>query len=326
MRSPRFLLTGLAGLLVGASFAGLVGCRKAESVAAVPLRVAIDLWPGYYPLVIAQEKGYLAAEGVAVDLSIPQDTHRMIAEFAANELDLICVSMGDIVLTTRVRPDIRMILCSDESAGGDQLLAVAAEGEGRSYRGSRIGTTLGGFGELFVRRFLAREDLRRDEVVMIDADAADVVGMLERGELDIGHTWEPYAGQARAKGFVPVFTSLDTPGAILDGLITHDTVLRRREAEVRGLVRAWFQAVDWWRANEAEGCALVEAKLGLEPGSVSLEGIHLLDREENLQVFDLTALQGLRRATEDYVEFFVSRGLLGHRVLPQELLSPQFLE
>lgn len=309
-----------------ASVVGLAGCRKAEPAAVAPLRVAIDLWPGYYPLVIAEEKGYLAAEGVAVDLTIPQDTHRMIAEFAANQLDLICVSMGDIVLTTRVRPDIRMILCSDESAGGDQLLARVELAGGQNLVGARIGTTLGGFGELFVRRFLAREDLRRDDVVMIDADAAEVPGMLERGELDIGHTWEPYAGQARAMGFVPVFTSLDTPGAILDGLITHDTVLRRREAEVRGLVRAWFKAVDWWREHEAEGCALVEARLKLEPGSVSLEGIHLLDREENQRVFDLTALQGLRRATEDYVEFFVSRGLLGHRILPQELLSPQFLE
>ncbi len=308
------------------SFGGLGGCRPGEREGPPPLRVAIDLWPGYYPLVIAQENGYLAAEGVVVDLSIPQDTHRMIAEFAANQLDLICVSMGDIVLTTRVRPDIRMILCSDESAGGDQLLISADLAEGRDLGGARIGTTLGGFGELFVRRFLAREGLRRDEVVMIDADAADVPGMLERGELDIGHTWEPYAGQARARGFVPVFTSLDTPGAILDGLITHDTVLRRREAEVRGLVRAWFKAVDWWREHEAEGCALVEAKLELEPGSVSLAGIHLLDREENQQVFDLTARQGLRRATEDYVEFFVSRGLLGHRIVPQELLSPQFLE
>ncbi len=289
--------------------------------------MAIDLWPGYYPLVIAQARGYLEEEGVAVDLRIPQDTHRMIAEFAAKEHDLICVSMGDVVLTTRVQPDIRMILCSDESAGGDQLLARNAATAAGDFRGARIGTTLGGFGELFVRRFLQREGLRPDDVMVINADGAQVQGMLRRGELDLGHTWEPYAGQARAEGFVPVFTSLETPGMILDGLITHQSVIRLRAAEVQGLVRAWFRGVEWWRGHEQEGCALVEKQLGLAPGSVSLAGIRLLGWEENRRVFDRQADTGtLPRAIGEYVEFFVSRGLLGHRLRPEELLDSRFIQ
>lgn len=325
---PRWTSVPICRWVAAGLMAGLIGgCRPAPLPEVKPLRVAIDLWPGYYPLVIAQAQGYLAAEGVTVELRLPEDTHRMIAEFAANEHDLICVSLGDVVLTTRVQPDIRMILCSDESAGGDQLLARPGPAGPRDFRGCRIGTTLGGFGELFVRRFLESRGLQPDEVTIINVDAAQVPEMLQRGELDLGHTWEPYAEKARSMGFAPVFTSLETPGAILDGLIAHESVIKLRQAEVQGLVRAWFRGVEWWRAHEAAGNALVEARLKLEPGGVSLRGIRLLGREDNRRVFNPGTPEGsLSQATQDFVEFFVSRGLLGRRLKPEELLDARFIE
>eukprot|EP01031_Cornospumella_fuschlensis_P007690 gene7690-9519_t len=109
------LLAALAcGLL--ATFAA---CRQATTPPPPvrPLRVGLDVWAGYYPLVLADAKGFLAAEKVTVDIQFPQDTQRMIAEFAARQYDLIGVSLADIILTTRVHPQLRLILQSDESVG-----------------------------------------------------------------------------------------------------------------------------------------------------------------------------------------------------------------
>ena len=313
----------LAACAVLALFAS---CKPGEP-RSEPLRVGLDQWAGFYPLVLADELGYLREAGVRVEVQFPQDTHRMIADFAGGRFDLICVSLADVVITTRVSPDIRMILCSDESAGGDQILGKGPLHENSQIRGKRIGTTVGGFGEIFVRRFLESHGLSPNEVIIVNTDAAAVPELLERGEIDIGHTWEPYAGLARAKGWSLWFSSAQTPGLILDGLIAHKRLIDGRKNEMRGLVDAWFRAVDWWRVHPEEGNKLIERRLGLKEGTAAPIGIRLLDRDENRRAFARTSeSDGLFGACRTYVEFFVSRGMLGTRPKPDDLLDSEFVE
>jgi len=318
------------GVAVGLALAALTlsGCRPdpAPAPANPPLRVGIDLWAGYYPLVIAAERGWLREENVAVDVQVPGDTHRMIADFAASQYDLIGVSLADVVLATRVNPDMRMILNSDESAGADLILGAQPLLLPAQLHGKRIGTTLGGFGELFVRQFLEQEGLRPEEVLLVNADAANVPDLLKRGEIDVGHTWEPYAAQARAAGFQVWFSSTQTPGLIVDGLVARGTVIRERGPELRGLVRAWFRAVAWWKAHPAEGSALVERRLRLPAGSVSWQGIRLLDQADNRRAFAQRPPGTLRLASARYVEFFISHGTLSERLPPEALLDGSFVD
>ena len=327
MPSPGRTFPSLAAaLLLGALFLA-TGCRPSSPAPTrgPPLRVGLDLWAGYYPLVIADARGFLAAENVAVDLRFPQDTHRMIAEFAARQHDLICVSAGDVILTTRVDPNLRLILQSDESTGGDAILARAPLTPAQ-LKGKRIGTALGGFGEFFVRQFLDHLGVAPGDVILVNADATTVTGLLASGEIDLGHTWEPYAAQARAAGYQELFSSRETPGLIFDGVIAHTSLIEKRPRELQGLVRAWFRAVEWWKTHEAEGNALVEQRLKLAPGSVSLKGIRLLDQADNRRSFGPDVNGGpLGSALRRQVDFFINRGVLGRRVTPAELLDPRFI-
>jgi NitT/TauT family transport system substrate-binding protein len=305
---------------------GLTSCRPGVETNRAPLRVGIDLWAGYYPLILADELGYLQARNVRIDLTVPGDTHKMVADFAARNYDLICVSLADIILTTRVQSDIRMILASDESAGGDQLLARSPIRAAADLRGRRIGTALGGFGEIFVRHYLDRYGVHPDEVTLVNVDATATQQLLQRGEIDIGHTWEPHATAARAAGFQAVFSSRDTPGLILDGMVTHLGTIEQRRDDLHALVQEWFRALEWWRAHPAEGNALIERRLKLAPGAVSTEGIHLLNQKDNLISFSGDADQCcLHQAVHEYVEFFVARGELSRRLKATELLDARFI-
>ncbi len=324
-RRHTFIRFGLVGCCVVFGFL-ILSCRPAPPTSGKPLRVGIDLWAGYYPLVLADELGYLKSEGVALELQAPQDTHRMVADFAAHKHDLICVALGDIVLATRVEPDLRLILCSDESAGADQVLGHGELRDASQIRGKRIGTTAGGFGELLVRRFLDRHGVRTNEVSLVTADAAAVPQLLKKGELDIGHTWEPYAAEARRDGATTWFTSAETPGLILDGMVARGDVIRERRAEVQGLVRAWFRALDWWRAHPTEGNNLIARRMKIALETISLDGIRLHDRADNRKLFSPTASPSLKAATSEFVEFFITRGTLGRRLTPEDLLDPQFIE
>jgi NitT/TauT family transport system substrate-binding protein len=294
----------------------LAGCGPPEhspASVASPLRIGIDLWAGYYPLILADELGYLEQHGVRIDISIPKNTDRMLAEFAANQLDAVAVSFADVVTLTRVAPDLRLVLVSDESCGGDMILSRTAARSAEELRGKRIGTNLGGFGELFVRRFLRHHGLAPTDAAIVGCDAADAAVMLAKGELDLAHTWDPYASQAIAQGAVKVFSSADTPGLILDGLVVRGSVLRDRRDELRRLTVAWFQAVDWWRAHREEGARRIEARLGLTAGEALPKGLRLLEAPENRRLMQGGDKAPLCAVADSYIDFFVARGLLTRR-------------
>jgi len=301
------------------------GCWREETSKRLNLRVGMDLWPGYYPLVIAQECGFTSEEGLDLKLSTSSDTRSMIADYTAGRYEAVCLSLGDVLLLTHSRPGTRVLLFTDESAGGDQLLSFKALPGLEGLRGMKIGTNLDGFGEVFIRRFLATHGLGPDDVVLINTDASLVPSMLERGTIDMGHTWEPYAEQVRARGGQVWFTSKDTPGLVLDCLVVDDALLRNRRREMQGLVRAWCRAVDWWQLHREEGNSIVERRLKLPANSVRAHGIKLLGRGDN-QRLQGTGTGNMESAVDEHMDYFVRKGMSVRRVPAAELVDREILQ
>ena len=126
--SARMWLNG-AGVrccLVAAPSASQL-CTRPEVAPASherPLQIAIDLWTGYYPALLAEQLGYFRAEGVAVELSIPEDTDQLLVDFAAGSLDGIGSSSADTINVVEANPDARIILFSDLSSGANMVLGM----------------------------------------------------------------------------------------------------------------------------------------------------------------------------------------------------------
>lgn len=288
------------------------------------LRLGMDLWAGYFPAVIAEGDGLMAAEGVDLEVVATRDTNGLIAEFAAGHYDLIAVSLGDAITLSKSRPDLVVLLVADESAGGDQLLRGPSAGADAAAP-PRFGTNLGGFGELFIRAWLEREGIAPGDVVWANVDASDVPAALAEGRIDFGHTWQPYAGEAVAAGATPVFSSADTPGLILDVVLATRAGLERDPEAFRGFVRAWFSAERRWRADPAAGNALAAAALGLDPATVSLDGVKLYSLEDNRHAMAGGADSPLASLIERYAAFFVERGSLSTPPDPTTMLAPALL-
>lgn len=323
-------------LLVSGALA-LLGCTPEEggtpSATAPPtapaegpaLRLAIDQWPGYYPAALADDLGYFTEAGVQVTLDLPGDTDRMLGAFAGGQYDLIGVALGDLITLSRNRPDVAVLLVSDESAGGDALLARAGFEVGTAPV-VRIGTNLGGFGELFVRELLPRLPLPLERVEWINVDAAAVPKALQDGSIDLGHSWEPYVSAAVSEGAQRLLSSADTPGLIPDVIAASRSLAETRSAELQAFNRAWFRAVDWWLAHPQEAQARIEARLKLPAGSVSLAGIELQTAADNRRLIGTADVPGTLPATIDrYSGFFVTRGRLVAPVQATQMLLPAAL-
>ncbi len=288
-----------------------------------PLRFGMDVWPGYFPALIARDRGLMAANGVDLEVVPARDTNALMAEFAAGRYDLIAVSLGDAITLSRSRPDVMVLLVADESAGGDQLLA--RPGADLDARPLRLGTNLGGFGELFVRRWLEMRRIDPAHVTWTNVDASEVPVALERGAIDLGHTWKPYASSAAAKGATPVFTSADTPGLILDVVLTTRESMQRHPEALRGFVRAWFDAVEAWRRDPDAGRAAAMPVFGPAGATASLAGIHLYDLADNRQAMAGGAEAPLARLIDTYAGFFLDQGALAMPPVAEVMFDPTVL-
>ena len=327
-RHPRCLRwRGLALLL--ATAVGLAACGGRGGPAAQPrppLRFGFDLWPGYYPALIADGKGFFSAAGVAVEPIHPEQTDTMMADFTAGKYDAIGIALGDLVSLTQSDADFSIVLVSDESAGGDAVVALRGIPAVADLRGKRIGVNKGGFAELFVTTMLAEQGLTPADVTLVDMDAAELPARLAAGEVQAGHTWEPYLTQIVDQGGTVLFSSAQTPGLIPDVIAFRGQVIRERPDDVRAFVKAWGQAVDFWLDQREEGTAIAAAALKIPPESISLKGIRLLTLADNQALFQPgQTTASLEHTTRLYVDFYTSNGTIRRPPDLARLLNRSFL-
>ncbi|MEN9360370.1 MAG: hypothetical protein RL095_1905 [Verrucomicrobiota bacterium] len=297
--------------------------EKAQPEAVVakpqsPLRIGMDLWAGFYPLILADELGYLKEGGVQVQITIPSDTSGMVRDFTSKRLDGICCSLADVVIATRDAPDLHMTLFSDISEGGDHLIARPGLAADAPLKGLRFSTHTGSFGELFIDDFLKKKGLNFKDVNLLHVDAADAPGMLKSGKVDVVHTWSPYTENAVAAGGRVIATTAECPGLICDGLILRSESLQVRKSDWRHLHASWYRAQKWWIQNPDAGKRLIherlqrmaaasgDPRLTIKPEEISTAGIRLITLDEaRLAMKDDGSLES---TCQLYIEHFKATG------------------
>lgn len=299
-----------------------------KSIAST-IRVGIDLWPGYYPIVLAKHLGLFKKQGLNVNIVLPESTDNMLGQFTNGELDMVCVAMGDAFSLYKKDTGLRIVMITDESSGGDALLAkndLKSISE-INLKGKRIGTNLQGFGELFINHFLKQKKIDPSAVTLIHQEAANALNTLQSGEADIVHTWEPYVTEIQSfnTGRV-VFDSGQTPGLIPDALLANGNFIKNNPDDLKKFISAWLEASAWWLNHLQAGNAIIESEMVMMPNSVNLKGVKLYKLQDNLSVFepkdDMTSLYYV---TNLYIKFFEKKGVIKKGFKADNILDSSFL-
>ena len=306
---------------------------------AQDINVGIDLWPGYYPIVLAKHLGYFKKRGLNVNFVLPESTDNMLGQFTDGKLDMVCVAMGDAFSLYKQDPGLRVVMITDESSGGDALLAKRRSGKNEqgkirqtdfdftSLRGKKIGTNLEGFGELFINTFLKEKGVDPKSIKLVHQEAAGALTALQSGKVDIVHTWEPYVTEIQSFNLGDIiFDSSKTPGLIPDALLANGNFIKDRPKDLALFIQAWLEASDWWRNNLKEGNAIIESEMVMMPDSVSLDGVKLYGLESNVNAFKPSNdMSSLFYVTQLYIDFFVSKGLIDPSFKPDQIIDGKFL-
>ena len=299
---------------------------KAPVVAKPPLRVAWSLWPGYYPMAIAAEKGFFAKHGVEVEPVLYNVYSNQLPDLASGMVDGAAIILSD-TLFDALSNSINVVMVLDHSAGADQVVAAPGINSPADLRGKRIGvqsTAVGG--TLLIRRMLEQNNISISEVTLVSV-APEQVPQAIPSQIDAGYTYEPFSSQARAAGDKVIFSSADAPGVIVDVLTFRREVVQQRPEDVKAFIAAWQEALQYWKDNPAEGNAIIAKATGMQPEEISSEGVQLFDLAANRQAYTQgTDATSLYFTTQTELDFLINTGDITNPVKISELLNPSFLQ
>lgn len=312
------------------SFLLVTACKNITTVTShqdsPPLRISYIRWPGFFPLIIAQEKGFFTQQGVKVNSVYVENYVTSLSDFSAGQYDGITIALGSLMSIIESNPDARVVLVTDQSAGGDAVVGKSALNI-VDLKGKRIGTKIGDFGELLVIKMLENNGLTTDDVTLVNTEAEAVPARLKSGDIQAGQTWDPYISEAVKAGAKVLFSTKDTPGLIPGVIVFNNKVISERSNDIQAFVQSWFQAIDYWQANPEESNKLIAKKLNIKPEEVSLEGLELFSRQDNLKAMTPgKTTESLHYTAKLYADYYIRTGGLSTAPDIENLIVPSFVQ
>lgn len=311
-------------------FLGL-GCDSNDpKVVHPPLRIAINVWPGYAHAFIAAKKGFFTNNGVAVNLQLNKEQSQSVEQYKRGELDGLFDVFTNTVIGMAEGLHAKVVYVADYSQSGDVIigrseLASMADLKGKTVSFEQVNT----FSHIYVLKALTDHDLNESMVRFEIVSPQKVLDALEQGQIDAGHTWEPITSQALAKGYKILSRAGDIPGIITDVLAFKPEVIAQRPQEVQAVVKSMFAAQAFIATNQEEAVAIMAEAVGMsrEEMSSGLSGVFQPDLQTNIAAMTQSqSPTSLYNSGKFIVNFLLGRGQLNEELDLSKVIDARFVQ
>jgi NitT/TauT family transport system substrate-binding protein len=324
-------MKGVLSLLALILVFGLLaeGCTPKKGKEKTPIKIAINVWPGYAHAFIAQEKGIFKKHGVDVELIFKKDITESTQLYKNNEVDGIFNVFPDIINMNAQGIRAKVVYIADYSDTGDVIIGkpkfrFLANLKGRKVSFEGINT----FSHIFVLKSLEKVGLKESEVQFEIIPALDVLNSLEKGRIDAGHAWEPITSQALQKGYKILAKAGDIPGIITDVLAFNAKVVKERPDDIQRIVKSILEAKDFIYSNRDEALEIMSRAEGMskEEMGKGIDGVRQLDLKENIKEMQKSKeMISLYGSGKMIVDFYLNRGQLSQLPDLDEIIEPKFV-
>lgn len=296
----------------------MLGCDNAQYP---PLKIGTNVWPGYEPLYLARELGYLDREqGQLVELLSASE---VIRAYRNGALDVAALTLDELLLLREGGIAAQVLLITDTSYGADAIIARTATTVA-ALKGLRIGVETNALGAYMLSRALGRGGLTTSDVEIVSLEANQHEEAFLRGRVDAVVTFEPVRSRLLESGGVEVFNSRTIPDEVIDLLVVRPEIVENRPEQLAQLLDIWFRSVDYLGAQPAKAHSVMSTRLRLTPEQVSqaLAGIRIPDRQRN-QVLMYKEPSMLLQQAKRMNEVMNTRHLISGPVDLNDLFVPQ---
>lgn len=248
------------------------------------LRIASSIWPGYEPLYLARDLGYLDTSKVSL-FELPSADISM-ESFRNHSTDLATLTLDEVLELLHDGVQMKILQVLDISNGGDAVMASPNIKTLADLKGKRISIVNIPLGLYMLNRLLDKAGLKRADVEVFPMSDSKQVDFYERGKVDVVITFDPIKTQLAGKGMHILFDSSDIPNEIFDLLVVHDGIYQRRRAEICDVVKQWHRALDYMQHNKQDAASRISQRLGINVADYEpmMTGLILPGPSENQQL------------------------------------------
>jgi hypothetical protein len=213
-------------------------------------------------------------------------------------------TMDSMVLARAGELPIKVVAFSNMSYGLDKMVVTEDIKSVTDFKGKSYGADYGFLNHMWMLLTLRRDGIAFDELTHVTMLPQESAAAFASGGIDIDVNYDPFAAQSLQRAGSYVFKSSLTDrtwerGLISDAIACNENWLKEQPETAKELLRAWFEAVNWWNENPDEGNDVIAKGLDWPVSDVRLNqhGAIMLNLEQNLGAF----------------------GIAGHRPLCQDL-------
>ncbi len=312
-----FLVLILVVLLVN-------GCAPKSA----PIRIAISVWAGVEPAELAAQLGYYEKHGVDVEMVRFSAYSDSLEALRDGNVDAGMHTLDDSLRNMSVGKDVRVVLLTDYSFGGDGLVTRAGIETLPDLRNSRIGVEIGTVGHLSVLKILEKTGIDISEVTLISIPAWEIQQAILDGEIDAGVTWEPYlTDTAEMIGGNVLITSREYPETIITTMTFDTDVVESRPEDVEKIVSAYFDAVEYIKQHPQEAFTIMGQAEGIsaEDFSSHVDGLKYLDLQSNVELYGTDSNGRIFTTAQEISQFLIDNQVIKNLPDVHQMLDSRFI-
>jgi NitT/TauT family transport system substrate-binding protein len=319
-----------SGLAI-ASLAAVTSCQPAnKSETSSPLKLGMNLWAGFMPWQVAQDKGLFKSNGLSADLVWFPVLSDQLAAFNAEKLDVAGMTMSDFLNGVAAGLQTKVIAITDVSLGADAIVVSPAIKSIKDIAGKSASIEVGTIGHMLFLKALEQGGVPADQVQIVNQTADAAIAALIAGKTEVVYAYEPFVSQAvqSGKGKV-IFSSRDVPGLVPDLLVAHEKVVNQQSESVQRLLDVWYKTLDYRKAhlNEVLPIEAKQAGVSVPDYQTLLKGFKWLTPQDCLKALQPgnTAASAIY-ASEVVADFMLKQKLISSKPASfTSFIDPRFI-
>lgn len=276
-----------------------------------PLLIGTNVWPGYEPLYLARELGYL--DNSKIKLLEYNSASQGIRNYRNNLINAAALTLDEVLLLNNSGIDTRVVLVMDISNGGDVIVSKSDIKSFEKLKGRKIGVEKSALGAYTLARALELNNLSLNDIQTVNIDVSQHESEFDKGNIDAVVTFDPVRSKLLAKGGNIVFDSTQIPGEIVDVLIVRGDYIDDNPEIVRNLIKAWFKALEYMNTKPEEAYRIMSSRmnLSLKETRDSYNGLVLPNINiNNSMLFDSSSPNNLLKTSEKLTKIMKSQNIL----------------
>jgi len=272
---------------------GALGALMAVSASgAEKVGIAIISFSPYAPWYIVEERGL--AEGIDLEVQIIEDITAKNAAITTGTVQCMLNTLDSVVVARAADVPLKVVAIPAMSYGLDEMVVSEDIHSVEDFPGKSFGADYAFLNHMWMLLTLKRAGIPLDALthkIMLPQDSA---AAFVSGALDIDVNYIPFSRQSLQRpGSHVLKTSLTDRtwerGLISEAIACNESWLAEKPEIARELLRAWFEAVDWWKENPDAGNEVVAKGLDWPVSDVRLtqHGAIMLNIDQNLGAFGI---------------------------------------